>query len=90
MCRVRVHTLRLGDHFGSAAPSAVHHRAAGSSHAARALPPGTNTTWETGEKEKNTGVSLIISMGHFNIHPTKDRKAGKEQVGGGGEVGSGG
>lgn len=43
-----------------------------------------------GEKEKKTGVSLIIYTGHFNIHPTKDRNAGKEQVGGGGGVGSGG
>lgn len=39
--------------------------------------------------EKNKGVSLITSTGHFKIHPTQDRNAGKEQVGGGGGVGWG-
>lgn len=35
-------------------------------------------------------MSLITSTVHFKIHPTKDRNAGKEQVGGGGGVGWGG
>lgn len=44
---VCVHTLGLGNHFSSAAPPAVHHGSTGSTHAARALSPGTNTAWRS-------------------------------------------
>lgn len=47
---VGVRTLGLGEHFGSTAPPAVHHRSAGAPGAARALSPGTNTTWSTNKR----------------------------------------
>lgn len=49
---MRLHTLGLGHHFGSAAPPAVHYRATGPSRAAGARPPGAYATWVTG---RNTG-----------------------------------
>lgn len=55
---VYVHTLGLGDNFGSTAPPAVHHWGTGPSRAARALSPGTNTTWMIGEREES----------QFNLH----------------------
>lgn len=60
-CEVYVHTLGLGDHFGSTAPPAVHHRSAGAPRAARTLSPGTNATWTT---KKRTWRSREAALTH--------------------------
>lgn len=83
MCGVNVHTLGLGDNFGSTAPPAVHHWGTGPSGAARALSPGTNTTWMIGEGERvgKGGRVSLICMNYLNVFtPTLDRDAGEEKV----------
>lgn len=80
MCGVYIHTLRLGDHFGSAPTPTVHHWGTGPAHAAWALSPCANTTWTTRERGAKRCRESLIHLYYFHFFiPTLDRDAGETE-----------